>query len=54
MSCQSTRSLVFGLGLCSPGYHIRHARHGAPNCTAEHGQLLIDAGSYKQAINEFT
>jgi tetratricopeptide (TPR) repeat protein len=26
----------------------------APQCTAAQGQLLIDSGSYKQAINEFT
>jgi len=54
MSCQSTRSLVFGLAYAVLAITFVTPVHGAPNCTAEHGQLLIDAGSYKQAINEFT
>jgi hypothetical protein len=28
--------------------------HAAPKCTAEQGQLFIDEGRYRQAINEFT
>lgn len=28
--------------------------HADPNCTPEQGQLLIDEGRYKQAVNEFT
>jgi len=54
MSHQSTRSLVFVLACAVLGIASATSAYAAPTCTAQQGQLLIDAGRYKQAVNEFT
>ena len=42
--------LAFALFVTAPAFPA----HADTNCTAEQGQLLIDEGRYKQAVNEFT
>jgi tetratricopeptide (TPR) repeat protein len=42
--------LAFALFVTVPAFPA----HADTNCTAEQGQLLIDEGRYKQAVNEFT
>ena len=51
-------ALMFALGGSVPGSaKAAEAEPGGPNaerCTAEHGQLFIDEGRYRDAIREFT
>lgn len=48
------RPLAAGLALALLATAAVTPAYAAANCTAEQGQLFIDEGRYKQAVNEFT
>ena len=57
MARQSTSAFAVGIAsalLVTAAVGPSRDAAAAPECTAEQGQVLIDEGSYKRAIAEFT